>query len=313
VFGEQAPDEAFSPGSVHSKISCANNALCGVESLNQLLSTEGNMARKGLIIVGLAIFVGAAFLLLRTGPASPPPTSDPPEERPELRTERPSALHDPSQNSEIGDDQNDETILVDPSPTVILPPFDESDPFVRERLEPFSLPEEWIAQDHLLRRLAVVADNATRGDLSRRQLEFAKPEGRFRVITKDGSLYADPNNARRFDSYLDRLESIDPATLAKLLGTLGPLIDDALEELGSTTSAGDVLRDAIDRILEAPVRIEALELVQGNVLYEYADPDLESLPPLDKQLLRLGPTNLARLKVYLLDLRSPLQEVWELR
>ena len=267
------------------------------------------MAKRSLIIVGVVVFVGAAFLLLRTAPTSPPPppaASDSPVERPEPRPEPPSAPHDPSHDSEIGDGPSDEAILVDPSPAVILPPFGESDVFVREQIESFSLPAEWVAQDHLLRRLAVFVDNAERGDLSPRQLEFAKPEGRFRVIEKDGKLYADPNNARRFDPYLDRLESVDPATLAKLLGTLAPLIDDALEELGSTMRASDALRAAIDRILEVSVQTEALELIQPKVLYEYADPDFESLPPLDKQLLRLGPMNFARLKIYLRQLRSGL-------
>jgi hypothetical protein len=289
------------------KYSVSNSALCGVEWLNRLLSAGGDMARKGLIIVGVAIFVGAAFLLLRTGLTSPPPLPSNLEDvPPRLEIDRPAPLYDATRDSEMGDDRNDELIQVDPPPSVILPPFDESDPFVREQLEPFSLREKWIAQDHLLRRLAVFADNAVRGDLSHRQLEFAKPEGRFRVIMKDGHLYADPSNAARFDSYLDRLEAVDPTALAKLLGMLGPLIDDALEELGSTMRASEVLHATIDRILEVPVRIEALELVQGNVLYDYADPDLESLPALDKQLLRLGPTNFARLKVYLLTLRTTL-------
>ena len=200
--------------------------------------------------------------------------------------------------------RNDELVPIDPLRLENLPPFGESDAFVREKLEAFSLPEEWVAQDHLLRRLAVFSDNATRGDLSRRQLDFAKPEGRFRVVMTDGRLYADPSNAMRFDPYLDRLEAVDPVMLARLLETLGPLIDDAFEELGSEMSGSEGIRGAIDRILEVPIRTEALELVRPNVLYEYADPDLESLPPLDKQLLRLGPTNLARLKLYLRALRA---------
>ena len=46
--------------------------------------------------------------------------------------------------------------------------------------------------------------------------------------------------------------------------------------------------------------------MQSNVLYEYADPALESLPPLQKQLLRMGPDNLDRLQGYLRELRDEL-------
>lgn len=265
------------------------------------------MLRKGLIIVGVLIFVAVAFTLLRTGPTSPP-TRVParPDLRPELRAEGPPPLRDSLQDLEIADLRSEEPIPVDASATASLPPLGESDALVREGLELLSLPEAWIAQDHLLRRLAVFADNATRGEFSRRPSDFAKPEGRFRVVTRDGRLYSDPDNARRFDPYLDQLEAVDPAILARLLETLGPLIDEAFEELGSPMSGSDTLRAAIDRILEMPIRTDALELVQPNVLYEYADPDLETLPPLEKQLLRLGPANLRRLKAYLGALRTAL-------
>lgn len=265
------------------------------------------MLRKGLIVVGCLVFVSVAFMLLRNDSTfSPAKVPIRLEAGPKIRLEPPAPVSDHSQGPEVSDRRNEISVPVDLPASSNLPSLGESDLFVRERLESLSLPKAWIAQNHLLRRMAVLMDNATRGEFSRRQLDVLKPEGRFGVIMKDGRLYGDPNNARRFDAHLDRLEAVDPALLAGLAETLGPLIDDALEELGSTMSGSDTLRSAIDRIIEMPLRADALELVQPNVLYEYADPEIESLPPLEKQLLRLGPLNLGRLKAYLRVLRTAL-------
>jgi len=46
--------------------------------------------------------------------------------------------------------------------------------------------------------------------------------------------------------------------------------------------------------------------VQPKVFYEYADPALEGLKPLQKQALRMGPSNVRRLKAYLTRLRAEL-------
>lgn len=253
--------------------------------------------RKGLILVGVLVFVVAAYLLLRFDSgtpleATPPPLATP---RSEARPERVEPVLESGQMSLMAS-----TI---PSITMVLPDLDESDPFVRERLRSFGLPEEWTAKEHLVRLLAVSVDGMVHDDIPRRQLSFLIPEVGFRVVMSDGRLYADPANAERFDVYLDRLEAIDPATLASLLESLRPLIDQAVAELGGEMTGGEAIRTAIDRVLEIPIRREALELVQPKVFYEYADEDLEVLPPLEKQLLRLGPTNLERLQSYLVELR----------
>ena len=51
-----------------------------------------------------------------------------------------------------------------------------------------------------------------------------------------------------------------------------------------------------------------VELIQPKVFYEYADPALEGLSPLQKQALRMGPENVTRLKAYLTTLRSELDK-----
>ena len=57
-------------------------------------------------------------------------------------------------------------------------------------------------------------------------------------------------------------------------------------------------------MLATPVRDEPIYLTRPNVLYEFADPDLESLSAGQKLLLRIGPDNAATIKHTLEQLRS---------
>lgn len=264
------------------------------------------MGRKvGFAIAGL-VFVAAALFLFRgelgweAREVAPPPVVEPRPE-PRMPVPRPPTAPD------------DDAMPAPPRPPaerprVELPPLARSDAFIRERLEAFGLPAEWVGQDDLVRRLAVVTDAVTRGEWPRRPLRFLQAPGPFRVIERDGKLYPDPRNATRYEPDLELLESIEPAATARFLELIEPLLGEALAELGLTTSGDLALREAIDAVLETPVEPGPYALVQPKVFYEYADPAVEARAPFEKQLLRLGPENAARLKTYLRRVKESLED-----
>ncbi|MEM8767138.1 MAG: DUF3014 domain-containing protein [Pseudomonadota bacterium] len=203
-----------------------------------------------------------------------------------------------------------------PSPTalepqLVLPTLDGSDGFVRDRL-PESWPAVWLEKEDLLRRLAVLVDNASRGELPRRQLDFLVLDGRYpvlEVVEADGQtvrFFVDPDGFARFDPYLELLERIPSETLATLLTDVYPLLDAAMLELGTAEQVLPQLLAAIDQVLAVPVLRGDVELVQPKVFFEYADPALEGLSDLQKQVLRAGPDNVLRLQEYLKTLRTGL-------
>lgn len=198
-------------------------------------------------------------------------------------------------------------------PVLVLPALNESDEFVRERL-PAALPESWVEKDDLLRRAAVVVENAGRGVIPKRQLDYLAPEGRYEVreVDVEGSadpdLYVDPRTFSRYDGYLDALEALPPEDLVLLIRDTEPLLAQAMTELGTEQQLRPQLLSAIDQILAVPVIREEVPLVQPKVLYEYADPALEALSDLQKQVLRMGPDNVERLQAYLIKLRAGLTE-----
>ena len=103
----------------------------------------------------------------------------------------------------------------------------------------------------------------------------------------------DESGYQRYDAYLEELEAIDPERLADCIRLLGPLLDQALNELGYADGAhaGIAGRHRADLAVPEPVGDLGVELVQPKVLYHYADPSLESLSDVQKQVLRMGPDN----------------------
>jgi len=191
-------------------------------------------------------------------------------------------------------------------PEIVLPGLDDSDGFVLEHIASFDLPKMWIEREDLMRRLAVVVDNASKGEYPRRQLGFLAPTGVFQVIRQGEEIFIDPVSYSRYDVYLDIIEKIDAVLMAEVLLLFEPMLADGLVELGNQRGTGEQIDAAIDEILAVPILYGEVHLLQPKVLYEYADPKLESLSPLQKQVLRTGPINVDRLQRYLLRLRDAL-------
>ena len=68
----------------------------------------------------------------------------------------------------------------------------------------------------------------------------------------------------------------------------------------------DRLMEAIDDLLATPELDAPAKLLRPRVLYEFADPDLETRSAGQKILLRMGPENAARLKAKLWEIRREL-------
>jgi hypothetical protein len=202
-----------------------------------------------------------------------------------------------------------------PSPAIneqVLPLLNQSDDFVRERI-PEAVPAPWREREDLLRRAAVVLENATRGEIPKRQLSFLAPDGSYpvRKVEVPGAdrprFFVDPAGFARYDRYLDMLEALPPEDMALLLKDTAPLLAEAMAELGTQVTVNEAILEAVDQMLAVPVLRGEVELVQPKVLFEYADPALEGLTDVQKQVLRMGPDNVERLQAYLRAMRAGLR------
>jgi len=213
----------------------------------------------------------------------------------------PPAVEPPAQPTVPSEPATMPEAITPAPPPVQLPPLNESDEFVRTQVGALSERlSDWLVQDDLVRRFAVVVDNAAVGELPRRQLGFLAPSGKYAVREIEGRLFVDPAGYARFDPFVESVLSVPPEQAAAMLRTLAPLLREGLAELGQNDPDPiAAVRVGIRQALQTPEPDGDIELAQPKVLYVYADQGLESLLPLQKQLLRMGPANVARVKAYL--------------
>ncbi len=153
------------------------------------------------------------------------------------------------------------------------------------------------AGDHPLDLSAALVDGLGRGIILRKMVPLDRPTQAFSVDREGDKLYMSPASYNRYDGYTDAITALNVSVLVETFHTLRPLYERAYEQLGLDPADFDnaVIR-TLDMVLATPEIPEPIALKPKSVVYIFEDPALESLPALQKQLLRAGPDNLRRIK-----------------
>ncbi len=178
-----------------------------------------------------------------------------------------------------------------------LPPLDDSDALVRQRIGILSsnrLVAAWLGTKGLIRNFAVVIENISHGMNPSRHLQVLKPVGQFRVMTRGSQTIIDPRTYDRFTPIADAAASFDARSAGRLYLSFKPLLQTAYDELGNQEAVDSAVERAVAALLEVPaidgdVRVEQ---TGEGIGYQYVEPRLESLASAQKQLLRMGPKNI---------------------
>ena len=177
-----------------------------------------------------------------------------------------------------------------------LPPLDDSDALVRQRIGILSghrLVAAWLATKNLIRNFVLVIDNISHGMNPSRHLRVLRPTGQFRVRAEGDRFVIDPRTYDRFSGIADAASSIDARSAGRLYQSFKPLLQTAYDELGNQEPVDRAVERAITALLAVPV-IDGdvrVELAGEGIGYAYSDAKLEDLNGAQKQLLRMGAKN----------------------
>jgi hypothetical protein len=117
----------------------------------------------------------------------------------------------------------------------------------------------------------------------------------------------DPAGYRRYDAYATAIAELDTELLADTFHRFRPLLEGAYGALGySPGDMDNALIRALDRVLATPEISDPIPVKKVEAVYKYVDPSLEKLPAVQKQLLRMGPDNVAKIKNQAAALRRAL-------
>jgi hypothetical protein len=259
-------------------------------------------------VLAIALIAGAAagyaWWQLRgpmgwTLPEDPPPAQAIAEPAPApAPSAPPAAAHEP---------------LPEPAPqpaAKALPSLEMSDSMAREQLAELFGRESFarvFLPVHLVRRIVATVDNLPRPTAPRRMMPFKPVPGSFAVAGEGEALVLDDANFERYAPYVRVFGSVDAAALVATYVRAYPLFQRAYRELGYPEgNFNDRLLQAIDDMLAAPEVKAPVQLLRPKVLYEFADPDLETRSAGQKILIRMGGRNAAAVKAKLREIRREL-------
>ena len=190
-----------------------------------------------------------------------------------------------------------------------LPPLDDSDKYFEMELASAlgSGIAELLVNQALIEKVVVTIDNLPRRFVSERIRPVGGLSEPFLVDGQDGSgeYTLNPANYDRYDLLVVMLARADRDELVDVYRRFYPLFQEAYENLGYPNAYfNDRLVEVIDHLLETPDVAEPITLVRPHVLYEFENPEIESLSAGQKLLIRVGSEHRVVVKQFLDDVRD---------
>ena len=200
----------------------------------------------------------------------------------------------------------------EPEPSPPLPSLGESDLAVTDAfasLEPSDVVTAALTDSNLLRKVVVTVDNLTTGEVARKLRAVDVPEQPFAVTRTGGTMLLGKSNYERYDPYVDFVAALDAEQISRLFERYSPLLDEAYAELGYPDRPFvERVVEVIDHLMDVPQPSGPIHLAQPNVVYEFADPELEGASAGHKLLLRMGEQNAGRVLAKLREIRAALTD-----
>ncbi|MEM5513843.1 DUF3014 domain-containing protein [Pseudoalteromonas sp. AS84] len=267
------------------------------------------------VIILIIVVCAAAFVLLKPSdepqtrteveqaPKEQPmmelkPENDPVVDAPSVMPEKPAELEVPAQSPS------------EPVPEVKpLPTLNESDAVVVAKIDEYLSDSvmSLMVTDDVIRRGVVFVDNLAKGKVAKKHTPVVQPEEKFSVNEGD-ILTINPNSYERYTPYVKIFTSMSAAQAVRMYEEYKPLINNAYSEIGyGDDEFNQTLTDAIDLLLDTPEPEGDLPLLRDSVTYQYAFSEWEQLPAAQKQLLRMGPENMKKVKAALRNIKAQLE------
>jgi hypothetical protein len=188
-----------------------------------------------------------------------------------------------------------------------LPALNDSDPAMKEGIASLigANAMQYVVPDDIVRHFVVTVDNLPRQKAAAAKRPTVSVPGPFLVDGDELHATLDPKNFERYDPMVNVVRQLDMQRVANTYFHFYPLFQGAYQNLGYPNGYfNDRLVQVIDSLLATPQPNGPIELTRPNVLYTFADPNLEALPAGQKLLLRMGPDNAAVVKAKLKELRA---------
>jgi len=195
-----------------------------------------------------------------------------------------------------------------PADTRPLPALNESDPAITESLTDLlgqKAIEQMLVPEQVIRHIVVTVDNLPRTKVAESMRPVKPTSGQTVTVANGDTITLSADNYARYAPAVRLVQNMSTQQIGALYLRYYPLFQQSYEDLGYPGMYfNDRLVQVIDHLLQTPDLRGPIELKQGKVFYEYADPALEARSAGQKLLLRMGPDNAAAIKKKLRELKT---------
>jgi hypothetical protein len=253
-----------------------------------------------LLIVGLIAALGWQFRDVFFLEPQPAPVTQPAES---------------TKSTDVETSNSEPRHLVAPEPVrdrqtgelVPLPALDDSDAWLLVALSDLFGNEAGTVflNDALIDRLVATIDSLPRGHTPEKIRPVTQLSEPFRPEENAYTILLGPENFARYDTLVARFASANADEMVLTYRRFYPLFQESYERLGYPNAYfNDRVVEVIDHLLDSPQPDGPLSLTRPNVLFEFADPELEALSSGQKLLLRMGNAHATTMKQTLRELRA---------
>jgi hypothetical protein len=176
----------------------------------------------------------------------------------------------------------------------ILPNLDNSDALLREEILGVS-PQlaEWLTTDQLIRKYVVITNDFSQSLRIEKHMLFLNLDQPFTVDQDDKGIFIAAKSYQRYDKLAAAINAMDVQATLAVYKKFRPLLLHVFGEFSypDEYELEDIFTKAAAVMLAAPVIEEPVALLKHANHYKLADPRLEALNPVHKQMIRMGPDN----------------------
>lgn len=177
---------------------------------------------------------------------------------------------------------------------IILPLLDSSDEPFRDDVKKLSPGLALLVNtERLISKYVVIANDFSQGLRIENHMRFLKLDEPFVADQSEKGLFIAEKSYQRYDKLAAAIDAMDVQATLAVYKKFKPLLMQVFAEFSYPEDIGleDIFTKAAAEILAAPVIEEPIALVKPSIRYKFADPRLEALNPVHKQMIRMGPEN----------------------
>jgi hypothetical protein len=151
----------------------------------------------------------------------------------------------------------------------------------------------WLKTDQLIRKYITIVNDFSQGLRLEKHMRFLKLDQPFAADIGKTRMFIAIKSYQRYDKLAAAIDALDVDNTLAIYKKFRPLMLQVFNEFSYPEQYGleDIFTKAAAEILAAPVIEGRIALTHPTVNYKFADPKLEVLGPVHKQMIRMGPAN----------------------